>query len=79
MAMIKVLAVLCSISSPDICMQKLVMTSDLSNVTMLGCQAGMPELADWLKQYPLCKRLAEVLESTAMAIEGIAKSVKDFP
>lgn len=49
--MIKVLALIYSVDAPESCMWKTVTTSDLADITMLGCQAGMPQLADWIRKY----------------------------
>ena len=54
--MIKVIAVLCSLSSP-ICHEHVVTTSDLADVTVQSCLMGAPQLVNWMKQHP-AERLA---------------------
>jgi hypothetical protein len=54
---IKIIAVLCSLSSPANCHEQIVTTSDLANVSMQSCLMGAPQLAEWMRQYPT-KRLA---------------------
>jgi hypothetical protein len=49
--MIQIIAVLCSLSSAD-CKEKTVTTSELADVTMTSCLMGMPQLAEWMKQFP---------------------------
>ena len=55
--MIKIIAVLCSLSSPENCYEKIVTTSDFAAVSMQSCLMGAPQLADWMKQHP-AERLA---------------------
>ncbi len=55
--MIKVIAVLCSLASPDNCHEQTVTTSDVADVSMQSCMIGMPQLAEWMKQHP-AERLA---------------------
>ena len=55
--MIKVVAVLCSLSSPVSCHDQTVTTSDFADVSMRSCLIGAPQLADWMKQHP-AERLA---------------------
>jgi hypothetical protein len=54
---IKIIAVLCSLSSPANCHEQIVTTSDLANVSMQSCLMGAPQLADWMTQHP-AERLA---------------------
>jgi hypothetical protein len=54
---IKIIAVLCSLSSPANCYEKTVTTSDFANVSMQSCLIGAPQLAEWMKQHP-AERLA---------------------
>jgi hypothetical protein len=54
---IKIIAVLCSLSSPGSCHEQLVTTSDFANVSVQSCLMGAPQLADWMKQHP-AERLA---------------------
>lgn len=50
--MIKVIAILCSLSDPSICREVTVTTSDFSGVSMQACLVGIPQLADWMKEHP---------------------------
>jgi len=50
--MIKIVAVLCSLSSPADCHEQIVTTSDLADVSMQSCLIGIPQLAEWMKQHP---------------------------
>jgi hypothetical protein len=50
--MIKIIAVLCSLSSPAVCHEQTVTTSDFASVSMQSCLMGAPQLADWMKQHP---------------------------
>ena len=54
--MIKIIAVLCSLSSPGNCYERLVTTSDFADVSMQSCLMGAPQLADWMKQHPAAPR-----------------------
>jgi hypothetical protein len=49
---IKIIAVLCSLSSPTNCYERIVTTSDFADVSMQSCLMGAPQLADWTKQHP---------------------------
>ena len=55
--MIKIIAVLCSLSSPTNCHEQTVTTSDFAHVSMQSCLMGAPQLAEWMKQHP-AERLA---------------------
>ncbi|MBR0693985.1 hypothetical protein [Bradyrhizobium lablabi] len=55
--MIKIIAVLCSLSSPTNCHEQIVTTSDFAEVSMQACLIGAPQLAEWMKQHP-AERLA---------------------
>jgi hypothetical protein len=55
--MIKVVAVLCSLSSPGDCHEQTVTTSDFADISIQSCLMGAPQLADWMKQHP-AERLA---------------------
>ena len=55
--MIKIIAVLCSLSSPGDCHEQIVTTSDFAEVSMQSCMMGAPQLADWMKEHP-AERLA---------------------
>jgi hypothetical protein len=54
---IKIIAALCSLSSPENCHEQVVTTSDFVDVSMQSCLMGVPQLADWMKQHP-AERLA---------------------
>jgi hypothetical protein len=54
---IKIIAVLCSLSSPTNCHEQIVTTSDFAEVSVQSCLMGAPQLADWMKQHP-AERLA---------------------
>jgi hypothetical protein len=54
---IKIIAILCSLSAPASCREQTVTTSDFADVSMQSCLMGAPQLADWMKQHAL-KRLA---------------------
>jgi hypothetical protein len=54
---IKIIAVLCSLSSPANCHEQTVTTSDLADVSMQSCLMGAPQLAVWMKDHP-AERLA---------------------
>ena len=55
--MIKIIAVLCSLSSSANCHEQTVTTSDSADVSMQSCLMGAPQLAQWMKQHP-AERLA---------------------
>jgi hypothetical protein len=55
--MIKIIAVLCSLSSPTTCHEQTVTTSEFEYVSMQSCLIGAPQLAEWMKQHP-AERLA---------------------
>jgi hypothetical protein len=55
--MIKIVAVLCSLSSPANCHEETVTTSDFAEVSMQSCLMGAPQLAERMKQHP-AERLA---------------------
>jgi len=55
--MIKIIALLCSLSSPTDCHEQIVTTSDFADVSMQSCLIGAPQLAEWMKQHP-AERLA---------------------
>jgi hypothetical protein len=54
---IKIIAVLCSLSSPTNCHEQTVTNSDFAEVSMQACLMGAPQLAEWMKQHP-AERLA---------------------
>jgi hypothetical protein len=54
---IKIIAVLCSLSAPADCHEQIVTTSDFAEVSMQWCLMGAPQLAEWMKQHP-AERLA---------------------
>lgn len=49
---VKVVALLCSLASPDNCHWQTVTTSDFSDVSAQGCKVGMPQLAEFMSHYP---------------------------
>ena len=55
--MIKIIAVLCSLSSPANCREQTVTTSDFAGVSVQSCLMGAPQLAEWMNQHP-AERLA---------------------
>ena len=55
--MIRIIAVLCSLSAPANFHEQTVTTSDVADVSMQSCLMGAPQLADWMKQHPV-ERLA---------------------
>ena len=55
--MIKIIAVLCSLASPENCHEQIVTTSDFADVSMQSCLVGAPQLTEWMKQHP-AERLA---------------------
>lgn len=55
--MIKIIAVLCSLSSPTNCHEQLVTSSDFAQVSVQSCLMGAPQLAEWMNQHP-AERLA---------------------
>lgn len=55
--MIKIIAVLCSLSSPTNCHEQIVTTSDFADISMQSCLMGAPQLAEWMNQHP-AERLA---------------------
>ena len=56
--MIKIVAVLCSLSSTANCHEQIVTTSGFADVSMQSCLMGAPQLAEWMKQHP-AERLAK--------------------
>jgi hypothetical protein len=54
---IKIIAVLCSLSAPANCHEQTVTTSDFASVSMQFCLMGAPQLAEWMKDHP-AERLA---------------------
>ena len=55
--MIKIIAMLCSLSYPTNCHEQIVTTSDFAEVSMQSCLMGAPQLAEWMKEHP-AERLA---------------------
>ena len=55
--MIKIIAVLCSLSSPGNCHEQLVTSSDFADISVQSCLMGAPQLAEWMNQHP-AERLA---------------------
>jgi hypothetical protein len=56
--MIKIIAVLCSISTPANCREQTVTTSDFADVSVQSCLMGAPQLAEWMKQHPTARLAA---------------------
>jgi hypothetical protein len=54
---IKIIAVLCSLSAPSSCHEQTVTSSDFTDVSMQSCLMGAPQLAEWMRQHP-AERLA---------------------
>jgi hypothetical protein len=54
---IKIIAVLCSLSAPANCHEQTVTSSDFANVSIQSCMMGVPQLAEWMRQHP-AERLA---------------------
>ncbi|MGX9431907.1 MULTISPECIES: hypothetical protein [Bradyrhizobium] len=50
--MIKIIAVLCSLSSPANCHEQTVTSSDVADVFVQSCLIGAPQLAEWMTQHP---------------------------
>jgi hypothetical protein len=55
--MITVIALLCSLASPQDCHEQTVTTSDFADISLQSCLMGAPQLADWMAQHP-AERLA---------------------
>ena len=55
--MIKIIAVLCSLASPNNCHEQIVTTSDFAQISVQSCLMGAPQLAEWMNQHP-AERLA---------------------
>ncbi|OKO75998.1 hypothetical protein [Bradyrhizobium sp. AS23.2] len=55
--MIKIIAVLCNLSSPANCHDQIVTASDFADISMQSCLMGAPQLAGWMQQHP-AERLA---------------------
>jgi hypothetical protein len=51
--MIKVIAVLCSLSNTQDCHEVTVTNSDFAQITMQGCMTGAVAMADWMKDHPV--------------------------
>jgi hypothetical protein len=49
---ITVIAVLCSLVSPENCHEQIVTTSDLAEISIQSCLMAAPQVADWMKQHP---------------------------
>jgi len=54
---IKIIAVLCSLSSPANCHEQTITTSDFADVSMQSFLMGAPKVAEWMKDHPT-ERLA---------------------
>jgi hypothetical protein len=51
-SVISIIAVLCSIASPQDCHEQTVVTADIGQISMTSCMMGAPQLADWMKDHP---------------------------
>ena len=49
---IRVIATICSLTSPDQCVDKLVTDSNMEDISMQACLMGMPALAHWMESFP---------------------------
>ena len=76
--MIKIVAVLCSLSTPADCHEQTVTTSDFADVSMQSCMMGAPQLTDWMKQHP-AERLAGWRASSASGRAGEPKVQTRLP
>jgi hypothetical protein len=54
---IKIIAVLCSLSSPATCREQTVTTPDFAGASVQSRLTGAPQRAEWMKQHP-AERLA---------------------
>jgi hypothetical protein len=54
---IRIIAVLCSLSAPANCHEQTVTTSDFADVSVQSCLMGAPQLADWMKYHPAAGQL----------------------
>jgi hypothetical protein len=54
---IRIIAMLCSLSFPTNYHEQTLTTSDFADVSMQSCRTGAPQLAEWMKQHP-AERLA---------------------
>ena len=76
--MIKIIAVLCSLSSPTNCREQVVTTSDFADVSMQSCLMGAPQLAEWMNQHP-AGRLADGAAWLVNRIAGGLRVESSFP
>jgi hypothetical protein len=65
--MVKIFAVLCSLSSPANCHEQTVTTSDFADISMQSCLVGAPQLAEWMKQHP-AERLTACFTRTVLVV-----------
>jgi hypothetical protein len=50
--MISIVAILCSLASPQDCHNEVVITADFGEISMTSCMMGAPQLAEWMKDHP---------------------------
>ena len=50
--MIKIIAILCSLASPDNCREEVVTTSNFTHISLTSCMMGAPQFADRMKEHP---------------------------
>lgn len=55
--MIRIIAVLCSLTDPTSYHEQTVTTSDFAEISMQSCLMGAPQLAEWMRDHP-AERLA---------------------
>jgi hypothetical protein len=75
---IKIIAVLCSLSSPANCHEETVTTSDFAEVSIQSCLMGAPQLAEWMKEHP-AERLAAWRCVMANGMAGEFRVKTSFP
>jgi hypothetical protein len=49
---IRIIATICQISDPSSCHSVQVTNSELATLSVMGCQVGQPQLANFMTQYP---------------------------
>lgn len=50
--MIRIIAVLCSLAHPSDCHEQIVASSISADLSVTGCEVGMPQLAQFMSLYP---------------------------
>ena len=56
--MIRIIAVLCKLASPDVCHEQMITNSDYADLTMAACMVGEPQIVKWLTEEHPQYRLA---------------------